>query len=479
VDYFYDGKAVIEEHDASNGSLLATYRYADRLLSLNSAQGTQYYHYDGLGSTVNLTSEAGTTAVSYNLDPWGHIKAQSGSSLNRMIFTGQEHDEKTGLIYFGARFYDADTARFITQDSYLGEPGTPPSLHRYLYAYGNPTVYIDLIGYMSLDKHQEVSLNALEQAIKNGDFKMPAKGILDDIKFKANIQIGSMLPDIQYDLAADVYYLYSFKNKLQFVQAISAASEWISEKVADVKNAALKKYAPEVYMTIETERNWWDDNSVAESGIEWLAKYYPPIKENKLIRAHFYDTQWQHGMGQDSAEIREKLIENTLSRIQAYNEYVEKGDFRNAGRQLGTMMHYLEDTWTPSHTARDAEERITYMFDYSKQSPKLHGLEDKFSADSSTQSNAIQAAVALLRMIQENGNDLEQMKTILRKEIYPFAYDKKHPNPYAPRASREDALNAAKPVLNKVLKPLNTDVDKIKLELINKGKEYLNDEGGN
>ena len=39
--------------------------------------------------------------------------------------------------------------RFINQDSYLGEIVTPPSLHRYLYAFGNPTYYIDLLGYAS------------------------------------------------------------------------------------------------------------------------------------------------------------------------------------------------------------------------------------------------------------------------------------------------------------------------------------------
>ncbi len=54
------------------------------------------------------------------------------------------------MIYFGARYYDPDTARFITQDSYLGESNTPPSLHRYLYAYSNPTLYIDLLGYTSV-----------------------------------------------------------------------------------------------------------------------------------------------------------------------------------------------------------------------------------------------------------------------------------------------------------------------------------------
>lgn len=47
-------------------------------------------------------------------------------------------------------FYDPSTGRFITEDAYLGDPATPPSLHRYLYAYSNPTVYVDLEGYESV-----------------------------------------------------------------------------------------------------------------------------------------------------------------------------------------------------------------------------------------------------------------------------------------------------------------------------------------
>ncbi|VUD69435.1 hypothetical protein TDB9533_04804 [Thalassocella blandensis] len=49
-----------------------------------------------------------------------------------------------------ARFYDPDVGRFMNQDTYLGEHGTPPSLHRYLYAYSNPTVYVDPDGHKSV-----------------------------------------------------------------------------------------------------------------------------------------------------------------------------------------------------------------------------------------------------------------------------------------------------------------------------------------
>lgn len=135
IDYFYDGSAVIEERDAVTKSLTAHYRYADRLISLDTGMEKQYCHHDALGSTVNLTDQSGNVQVSYLLDPWGNVTQQTGDSVNRQIFTGQEHDGNTGLIYFGARYYDPETARFLTQDAYLGEQGTPPSLHRYLYAY--------------------------------------------------------------------------------------------------------------------------------------------------------------------------------------------------------------------------------------------------------------------------------------------------------------------------------------------------------
>ena len=163
IDYYYDGKSVIEERNASDNSLLAHYNYADRLLSLQTSTSTQYYHHDVLGSTVNLTDEAGNPQISYLLDPWGHIRNQIGSSINRRIFTGHEQDTNTNLIYFGARYYDPDTGRFITQDPYLGEPSTPPSLHRYLYAYSNPTVYVDLEGYFV----EEIAVEMAQQQVMN------------------------------------------------------------------------------------------------------------------------------------------------------------------------------------------------------------------------------------------------------------------------------------------------------------------------
>jgi RHS repeat-associated protein len=146
--YTYDDSSVLLQFDSS-GATLAKYEYGpDRMLSLNHAsEGRQFYHFDALGSTVNLSKPDASLQARYQYDAWGNFRTESGSSFNAYTFTGHEKDRETDLFYFKARYYDPDTGRFLTQDAYLGESETPPSLHRYLYAYSNPIVYIDLTGY--------------------------------------------------------------------------------------------------------------------------------------------------------------------------------------------------------------------------------------------------------------------------------------------------------------------------------------------
>lgn len=149
VGYVYDGQSVLTQFD-ENGETLAKYDYgADQLLSLaHRDQGRQFYLFDALGSVANLTRTDGSIQARYQYDAWGKLRKQSGDSWNSFAFTGHERDKESGLYYLKARFYDPDTGRFLSQDSYLGETDTPPSLHRYLYAYGNPTVYWDPDGHM-------------------------------------------------------------------------------------------------------------------------------------------------------------------------------------------------------------------------------------------------------------------------------------------------------------------------------------------
>jgi RHS repeat-associated protein len=109
-------------------------------------------------STANLTDEAGGLAHSYRYDAWGRMRDQAGTSDNPRQYTSHYKDDETGLHYFGARYYDDETGRFLSQDPYLGEANTPPSLHRYLYAYANPLQFVDLTGYAAQDKNKPLPM---------------------------------------------------------------------------------------------------------------------------------------------------------------------------------------------------------------------------------------------------------------------------------------------------------------------------------
>jgi hypothetical protein len=72
---------------------------------------------------------------------------------------------------------DPETARFTTQDSYLGQPDDPPSLHRFFYAANNPTRYVDLTGHdFTLNEERkygpnEVAYPELSGTVSNADYQ--------------------------------------------------------------------------------------------------------------------------------------------------------------------------------------------------------------------------------------------------------------------------------------------------------------------
>ncbi|MBC3876123.1 RHS repeat-associated core domain-containing protein [Undibacterium sp. LX15W] len=113
----------------------------------SKSDGSQALHHDALGSITATTDTSGQLKSETVYDAFGNIVSQSGQSANKFGYTGHQMDQETGLIYFQARYYDPQTGRFITQDPYEGDWNTPLSLHHYLYAYGNPTTYVDLHGY--------------------------------------------------------------------------------------------------------------------------------------------------------------------------------------------------------------------------------------------------------------------------------------------------------------------------------------------
>ena len=75
---------------------------------------------------------------------------KTGDTDNDYLYTGEQYNESTGLYYLRARYMSPETGTFTTMDTYAGTLDNPVSLHKYLYANGNPVMYTDPTGNFSL-----------------------------------------------------------------------------------------------------------------------------------------------------------------------------------------------------------------------------------------------------------------------------------------------------------------------------------------
>ena len=67
-------------------------------------------------------------------------------SWRASFYRGEQYDSDLGLYYLRARYYNPATGRFLSRDPLDGDPTDPQSLHKYLYAGGDPVNRIDPSG---------------------------------------------------------------------------------------------------------------------------------------------------------------------------------------------------------------------------------------------------------------------------------------------------------------------------------------------
>jgi len=80
------------------------------------------YHYDEQGNVIQETDEEGNIVKRYRFDLWGNLQAQWGTEPNHYLFIRKEKD-RSGLYYFGARYYNPRLGRWITPDPEPRVPG--------------------------------------------------------------------------------------------------------------------------------------------------------------------------------------------------------------------------------------------------------------------------------------------------------------------------------------------------------------------
>ena len=110
---------------------------------------TLYYHADYKGSTSVVYDAQRNGQQGLDYWPYGAVRGNlnNGYVDVRHKFTGQELDNFLGLYYYGGRWYDPETGRFISPDPFVQAPKNPQSLNRYSYVINNPTNLTDPTGY--------------------------------------------------------------------------------------------------------------------------------------------------------------------------------------------------------------------------------------------------------------------------------------------------------------------------------------------
>jgi RHS repeat-associated protein len=105
-----------------------------------------YYGYDGAGSVRQLTNSAGVVTDTYEYDAFGNKINSTGTTPNNYLYRGEQYDSDLGLYYLRARYYNTMTGRFVSMDPENGIVTDPKTLHKYLYANGDPINRIDPSG---------------------------------------------------------------------------------------------------------------------------------------------------------------------------------------------------------------------------------------------------------------------------------------------------------------------------------------------
>jgi len=211
--YVYDRNLVIQERDINNLPIVVYTRGADLSgtrqgaggiggllartealgLVAGSSFGHAYYHADGNGNITCMVNTNQQDVARYVYDPFGSILSQSGpfADANLYRFSSKEIHDKSGMSYYGYRFYDPNLQRWINRDP-INESG---GLNLYGFVHNQPVECYDGSG-LSADSERcrqlRKDINDLQNLSEVGELGTQGAKLM---ALKAEYALNCMDPD--------------------------------------------------------------------------------------------------------------------------------------------------------------------------------------------------------------------------------------------------------------------------------------------
>ena len=165
VTYTYDKVGNRTKEDDGTTQTAYTYNGLDQLQTATKEKGTavdevRQYSYDANGNQTDVKNTKTGQTESYTYD--------AENRLSKVAVTGKDgktagiYDQRTGLYYLNARYYNPEDGRFVTEDTYRGENDKPDTQHLYVYCANNPINHVDPSG------HYAVALYTLVKVVAGG-----------------------------------------------------------------------------------------------------------------------------------------------------------------------------------------------------------------------------------------------------------------------------------------------------------------------
>ena len=221
--------------------------------------GVQYILSDYLDSTSAVLDAAGNVLSEYAYGPFGVLDRTRSRGYDQVTstYTGQQADAATGLLFYGARYYDPSMGRFITADTETpGEGIQPQGLNRYAYVFNNPLRYTDPTGHAPQSKADGGS----DVAKASTPAKSEGVGGLDMFFWTWDTVDWSMSPTSATSIGSVVAGTVSIMAKASghddVADAASVAGDGFDLAAGLMSAAGAYTLAAKLY--IKSFANWWE-----------------------------------------------------------------------------------------------------------------------------------------------------------------------------------------------------------------------------